>query len=115
MSYKDLDKQRAAWRAYYYRHPEKHHQAKVAQPQQAQVWFAELKTQYACLICGENDPVCIDFHHVNEEEKLFNVGDANQGGYSRKRVLEEIGKCVALCANCHRKLHAGKINLPPAQ
>jgi predicted HNH restriction endonuclease len=25
--------------------------------------------------------------------------------HSLKRIVEEIGKCVILCSNCHRKLH----------
>lgn len=28
------------------------------------------------------------------------------------KVEEEINKCIILCANCHRKLHAGIIKLP---
>ena len=28
-----------------------------------------------------------------------------------KKLLAEIKKCVCLCSNCHRKVHAGIINL----
>ncbi len=28
-----------------------------------------------------------------------------------EKVKAEIGKCVLLCANCHREYHAGKLQL----
>lgn len=61
-----------------------------------------------CIICGEKDPCCLDFHHLRD--KLFEIGhnvDITLGS-----LLKEVDKCVVLCANCHRKLHAGKIILP---
>lgn len=67
----------------------------------------ELKSS-GCLICGEKDPCCLDFHHLYN--KSFNLASARE--VSVKRLKEEAEKCVILCANCHRKLHAGKIKLP---
>ena len=32
----------------------------------------ELK-EVGCCICGETDPVCLDFHHYDKTEKEFNV------------------------------------------
>jgi hypothetical protein len=32
----------------------------------------ELK-EVGCCICGESDPVCLDFHHYDQSEKEFNV------------------------------------------
>ena len=29
----------------------------------------------------------------------------------KENLLKEIKKCVCLCANCHRKVHAGIIDL----
>ena len=68
-------------------------------------WIQSLKTP--CIFCGEADPVCVDFHHLNPEEKSFTIG----GNWAKKKedVLKEIDKCVCLCANCHRKVHAGKL------
>ena len=61
-----------------------------------------------CIICGESEPSCIDFHHVRGEKK-FTLASYRQR--SVKQIKEEIDKCVCLCANCHRKVHAGIITL----
>lgn len=60
-----------------------------------------------CSVCGESDPVCLDFHHLDPKTKSFNIG-VQLGSYSLKRVKLEILKCEVLCANCHRKLHAAE-------
>lgn len=58
-----------------------------------------------CLICGES--VCLDFHHKDPNEKDFTIG--KHRNKSKENLIKEIEKCV--CANCHRKIHAGIINL----
>src|SRR5689334_12090525 len=110
MPYKDPDKQRAAWRAYYRRNPALHHAIRKAKRQQMIDWFVNLKSAYSCVICGESDSACIEFHHRDGETKDFNVSDFVAPGYGKSRILEEISKCIALCANCHRKVHAGRID-----
>lgn len=60
-----------------------------------------------CIICGETESCCLDFHHLYNKEFVIAGGTE----VSEERLLQEISKCVVLCANCHRKLHAGKINL----
>ena len=62
----------------------------------------EYKTSMGCFICGEKDPACLDFHHLDSSEKKDNVAELL---LSRKRMEEEIKKCIVLCSNCHRKLH----------
>lgn len=70
-------------------------------------WLNSLKIK--CVICGESEPVCLDFHHINPDEKKFTIG--KHRNKSKENLLLEISKCICLCANCHRKLHAGLINL----
>ena len=70
-------------------------------------WINSLKTP--CVFCGETDPICIDWHHINPKEKSFAISHIK--GKARERTLEEMKKCVCVCANCHRKLHAGKLSL----
>lgn len=68
-------------------------------------WFSGFKTTQKCA-CGESDPAAIDFHHVDPATKQ----DINQLVRSGTiaRVAEELKKCLAICANCHRKGHAGR-------
>lgn len=88
-------------------HPEKHRmEAKKRQDEQSE-WLKTLKTK--CIVCNETEPVCLDFHHINPEEKEFTIG--KHRSKSKENLLKEISKCVCLCANCHRKIHAGLINL----
>ena len=63
-----------------------------------------------CAICGEPDPVVIDFHHLDPATKSFTLGQTNN--YSDEKILAEVDKCVCLCANCHRRVHAGTAEIP---
>lgn len=88
-------------------HPEIHiAQATRRQNRQGE-WLNSIKTP--CIVCGETEPVCIDFHHINPVDKEFTIG--KHRSRSKEWLLQEISKCVCLCANCHRKVHAGLINL----
>jgi hypothetical protein len=69
----------------------------------------ELKKNSFCLVCGENEFCCLDFHHLDPKEKDRDLAKAKY--FSDKRFLEEVEKCVCLCANCHRKFHAGLVKL----
>jgi hypothetical protein len=75
--------------------------------------FTTVIDKGSCAVCGESNPACLDYHHKNPEEKLFPICTAYN--HSVKEVLAEIEKCEVLCANCHRKLHAGVISSPNAQ
>lgn len=68
-------------------------------------WFEEIKRQYPCSRCPENEPYCIDFHHLDDTTKEDCVAKLVNRGVSRQRILDEIAKCIPLCSNCHRKEH----------
>lgn len=72
--------------------------------------FADWKREQGCTFCDENEPVCLDLHHLNPDEKDFEIGTAS--GYSWNRIFEEVEKCIVVCKNCHAKLHAGIIKAP---
>lgn len=78
----------------------------------AQEFYQELKSGLACIVCGEDEPVCIDLHHTNPEDKITEVIQLVSQRATPERILAEFKKCVPLCSNCHRKFHAGKITLP---
>ena len=62
-------------------------------------WFQSIKDP--CAKCGEADPRCISFHHVDPATKSFDIG----GKSSKSKILKEKEKCICLCFNCHAKEH----------
>jgi len=69
-----------------------------------------IKDSKSCVVCGENDNVCLDFHHYNND-KHIGVSQLMMNKVPDKRIIEEIEKCTVLCSNCHRKVHAGLLKL----
>ena len=69
-----------------------------------------LLAQFSCISCEECDPDIIDWHHVEPEDKKFEVSRwlANNDDW-----WSEVLKCVPLCCNCHRKIHKEKLCLIP--
>lgn len=68
-----------------------------------------IKVDRGCVFCGEVVACCLDFHHVNPKVKEDDISLlVHQKSY--KRLVEELKKCVVVCANCHRKIHAGLIS-----
>lgn len=66
----------------------------------------------ACTLCGYHRYFgALELHHKNGREKSFAIGDK---GYTRswEKVKAEADKCVLLCANCHREVSAGIVQLP---
>lgn len=65
-----------------------------------------------CHLCGyDRSYEALDIHHKNPAIKSFGI---SQDGCTRswEKVREEIKKCVLICANCHREVHAGITQLP---
>ena len=60
----------------------------------------------ACVGGGEADPLCLDFHHTDAADKEATVSELVNGQNSLPVIVAEMQKCIVLCANCHRKLHA---------
>lgn len=61
-----------------------------------------------CEICGfkyngENAP-CFDFHHIDPNDKIYNPSTALR--LSKEKRDNELSKCLLVCANCHRLIHA---------
>lgn len=62
-----------------------------------------------CYTCPEDRAPCLDFHHLDETTKDYGV--STMLTFSRERIIAEIEKCVVLCSNCHRLVHAGYLTL----
>lgn len=70
-------------------------------------WYRNFKKTLSCCVCGESETECLDFHHIDGSEKDFVLSSMNNQSISR--MIKEMNKCACLCANCHRKHHAGKL------
>ncbi len=63
-----------------------------------------------CEICGYNKyHGALEFHHRNTEEKSEKINHQSLTQYKTSFVLEELKKCILVCSNCHREIHAGLI------
>ena len=65
-----------------------------------------------CQFCGYMKYVgALDFHHINPTSKELGLS-MDQMYRSWETTKKELDKCVIVCANCHREIHAGlkKIN-----
>jgi DNA replicative helicase MCM subunit Mcm2 (Cdc46/Mcm family) len=59
-----------------------------------------------CIFCGYNKcNDALDFHHLDSNKKEFGL---SVRGLTRswEKIKEELDKCILVCANCHRELHA---------
>ena len=62
------------------------------------------KLERGCAHCGYKDePVVLDFHHENREDKIINVSSHWKTSWKQyEKMKEEMKKCIVLCSNCHR-------------
>lgn len=66
-----------------------------------------------CCICGfDAFQEALEFHHIDPLIKSFGLTDSTAVTKALEKQLEEARKCVLLCANCHRGVHAGYLELP---
>lgn len=59
-----------------------------------------------CEKCGYDRCMdALEFHHTDPAQKDFSISSK---GYTRSwnTVVEELNKCIMVCANCHREIHA---------
>lgn len=74
-------------------------------------FVAKLKEIYRgkCIKCGYDKCLsALDFHHRDPNLKDFGISDDNM---RLKEAVEEVKKCILICSNCHRELHAGLWNI----
>lgn len=65
-----------------------------------------------CKLCGyHKTPWAMDLHHINASKKDFGL---SLRGLTRSldKIMKEADKCILVCANCHREIHAGITQLP---
>lgn len=68
-----------------------------------------------CNLCGyERSVNALEFHHLVSEDKSYGIS-AKGTCHNLEQDLDEIKKCILLCANCHREVHDGMFELKELQ
>ncbi len=63
-----------------------------------------------CMICGYNKCLtALEFHHLYNKKFGFSSRGITR---SWQKIKEELKKCVLVCSNCHKEIHAGLVQLP---
>jgi hypothetical protein len=70
-------------------------------------WFSAnlkiLKATQGCSACGRKDGK-LYHHHVDKTTKKLSVGQMHRS--SMEAFVDEIAKCIVMCARCHLREHA---------
>ena len=67
-------------------------------------WFTDYKKTLKCEVCGDNRYWVLDFHHKDPKEKDIEVSVLVRR-CNKKKLIEEVNKCMVVCSNCHRDIH----------
>lgn len=62
-----------------------------------------------CVTCGDTRLPVLDFHHIGgKEDRVKKISTlVLRGSYGTLKT--ELDKCICVCANCHRMLHAEEV------
>lgn len=93
---------------HYRKNKEKYIDRTNAKRQQYKESFYRWLSGKSCVDCGNNNMVVLEFDHVTGE-KSYNISN-KIGQVPLESMMEEIGKCEIVCANCHRIRTAGRGN-----
>jgi hypothetical protein len=68
-----------------------------------------------CCLCKKVYPQeLFEFHHLDPKEKSFSLGNGIRSNcIAWEKIVDELRKCVMVCANCHRMVEYGYEKLPP--
>ena len=76
---------------------ERCYQAATYRSNRRKMWLYLL--EHPCVHCGEANPICLDFDHLDQSVKKRPVSQLLLWRW--EKVLAEIEKCQVLCKNCH--------------
>jgi hypothetical protein len=65
-----------------------------------------------CCQCGNNNHICLEFHHKGDSDKEYQISDIMSSRWSI--AAKELGKCSLVCRNCHMEQHypeASRLNV----
>lgn len=92
-------------RNWYNRNKEHSKQMLIKRRNDLKEWLLEIKSKLKCEQCECDHIACLQFHHLNPNEKEINISMAIHNGWRKDRILKEMEKCKVLCSNCHFILH----------
>ena len=52
----------------------------------------------------------LEFHHIDPDKKDFSLSHLKRYSFNQI-IIDELDKCILLCANCHREIHAEQMSL----
>ena len=111
MPYKDRERQAEYQREWYLEHRSEVVARLRDRRKLVRRKVAILKLDTGCAVCGYSRlAAALEYHHITPAKKRFGVSNLMKMG-SMGPVLDEIEKCVLLCANCHREAHAGMVEM----
>lgn len=98
------DRQKAYAKTYYEKNKAQITAASKTSAKEYKDKWRRFKATLKCVQCGQDHPATFDFHHVDSTTKEASVSKLIKNR-AFKRAMEEVKKCVVLCANCHRIYH----------
>lgn len=105
---KNLDRRTEYKRKWHQENKERRLAAKKARRDKIYEWFDEYKSSLKCVKCGFDNPIALDFHHIDSKEKENSIATMVHDGCTKEKLIEEMQKCIVICSNCHRILHNTK-------
>lgn len=66
----------------------------------------KIKSESKCSSCDCTKMECLDFHHIEDNKEQGIGAMIRDKSVSMEQLETEIKKCIILCSNCHRILHA---------
>lgn len=87
-------------------------EADMASQKVTKEYIASLKKE--CCICGYNRcNKALEFHHTSDDKEI-GIAEFKRRKWTPKAkeaIDKEVAKCIVVCANCHREIHCGLIDI----
>lgn len=65
-------------------------------------WINRYLEEHPCVWCGEDNPIVLEFDHIDHGAKRWEIARAIALVPSVSSLELEVSKTQVLCANCHR-------------
>ena len=110
MPYKDKEENRKYQREWARKNSKTRKDNQIGAKRRKQI--VEDAKKHSSIICNkDNPPEVMDLLHIDPSPKKHSVSKLLQIA-SYKTLQDEIDKCAQICANCHRLLEHGYVELP---